>query len=84
MRQQYQMATKARAWVPAQLENGPQSTRDLVAAAARLGISRDALVRVLHLLDYKTARRQGVWWWYRAEHANLLPPTKDQVEVPRA
>ena len=81
MRQKDQMASKARAWVPAHLENGPQSTRDLVAAAARLGISRDALVRVLHLLDYKTARRQGIWWWYCPEHEHLLPPFKTVANV---
>ena len=70
MKRQDRMAARARVWLPAQLEEGPQSARQLFDRAEAAGISRHALCRIRQELGVQTARRGGKWWWYGEAHAN--------------
>jgi len=72
------MAARARVWLPAQLEEGPQLTRQLFDRAEAAGISRHALCRIQQELGVRTARRGGKWWWYGEAHANLFPLKKQE------
>lgn len=71
MKRQDRMAARARVWLPAQLEEGPQQTRKLFETAEAAGISRHALCRIQRELGVQTARR-GSKWWYGEAHANLF------------
>ena len=57
MKRQDRMAARARVWLPAQLEEGPQQTRKLFERAEAAGISRHALCRIQQELGVQTARR---------------------------
>ena len=72
MKRQDRMAARARVWLPAQLEEGPQQTCKLFETAEAAGISRHALCRIQQELGVQTARRGGKWWWYGEAHANLF------------
>ena len=72
MKRQDRMAARARVWLPAQLEEGPQQTHKLFEAAEAAGISRHALCRIQRELGVQTARCGGKWWWYGEAHANLF------------
>ena len=72
MKRQDRRAARARVWLPAQLEEGPQLTRKLFETAEAAGISRHALCRIQRELGVQTARRGGKWWWYGEAHANLF------------
>ncbi len=76
MKRQDRMAARARVWLPAQLEEGPQLTRKLFESAEAAGISRHALCRIQQELGVRTARRGGKWWWYGKAHAHLFPVKK--------
>ncbi|MBZ5658840.1 MAG: hypothetical protein LAO08_00390 [Acidobacteriia bacterium] len=76
MKRQDRMAARARVWLPAQLEEGPQLTRQLFESAEAAGISRHALCRIQQELGVQTARRGGKWWWYGEAHAHLFPLKK--------
>ena len=76
MRRQDRMAARARVWLPAQLEEGPQQTRKLFERAEADGISRHALCRIQRELGVQTARRGAKWWWYGEAHANLFASKK--------
>jgi hypothetical protein len=78
MKRQDRMSARARVWLPAQLEEGPEQTRKLFEAAEAAGISRHALCRIQRELGLQTARRDGKWWWYGEAHANLFSVKKQK------
>src|SRR5258708_20760585 len=82
MNRQNTMAARARVWLPAQLEEGPQQTRKLFERAESAGISRHALCRVQQELGVQTARRGGKWWWYGEAHEHLFPVKKPRENPP--
>src|SRR5258708_28778079 len=81
MNRQNTMAARARVWLPAQLEEGPQQTRKLFERAESAGISRHALCRIQQELGLQTARRGGRWWWYGEAHAHLFPLKKQEEKA---
>jgi hypothetical protein len=83
MKRQDRMAARARVWLPAQLEEGPQQTRKLFERAEAAGISRHALCRIQQELGVQTARRGGKWWWHGKAHAHLFH-LKEPKENPTA
>ena len=78
MKRQDRMAARARVWLPEQLKEGPQQTRQLFETAEATGISRHALSRIQQELGVRTARRGGKWWWYGEAHANLFSVKKQK------
>ena len=81
MKRQDGMAARARVWLPAQLEEGPQQPRKLFERAEAAGVSRHALCRIQQELGVQAVRRGGRWWWHGEAHAYLFPAKKQEEKA---